>query len=81
MHVTVVNTFSKLSSYNFHFQLPTVLCRSHKKTFATYLFFASSLICLRRELANMKCFGTDGEAALIDAFQLKGINNVQGVYI
>ncbi len=41
----------------------------YKKTFATYLFFASSLVGLRRELAGVKCFGTDGETALIDAFQ------------
>ena len=41
----------------------------YKMTFATYLFFASSLISLRRELANIRCFGTDGEEALIDAFQ------------
>ena len=40
----------------------------YKKTFATYLFFASSLITLRRELANIRCFGIDGEEALIDAF-------------
>ena len=41
----------------------------YKKTFSTYLFFASSLVGLRRELANVKSFGTDGEQALIDAFQ------------
>ena len=41
----------------------------YKKTFSTYLFFASSLHGLRRELAGVKCYGTDGEQALVDAFQ------------
>ena len=39
----------------------------YRKTFATYLHFLSTLIGLRRELANVQCFGTDGEIALIDA--------------
>ena len=34
----------------------------YKKTFATYSSF-------RRELSNVKCFGTDGEEALIEVFQ------------
>ena len=37
----------------------------YKKTFGTYLYFASLLVGLRKEL----CFGTDGERALSDAFQ------------
>ena len=41
----------------------------YKKSFATYNFFASSLISLRQELSAIKCFGTDGEEALIDAFK------------
>ena len=41
----------------------------YKKTFATYLFFIDSLIGMRRELSSVMCFGTDGETALIDAFQ------------
>ena len=41
----------------------------YKKTFSTYLFFASSLHGLRRGLASVKCFGTDGEQPLVDAFQ------------
>ena len=41
----------------------------YKKTFSTYLFFASSLHGLRRELASVKCFGTDGEQALVGAFK------------
>jgi len=39
------------------------------KTFSTYLFFASSLVGLRPELSKLKCFGTDGEEALSDAFK------------
>ena len=41
----------------------------YRKTFSTYLFFASSLLGMRRELASLKCFGTDGEQALVEAFQ------------
>ena len=41
----------------------------YKKSFATYLYFSSSLISLRRDLSNIKCFGTDGEQALVDAFR------------
>ena len=37
----------------------------YKKTFSSYLFFASSLIGLRKQV---KAFGTDGEEALADAF-------------
>ena len=37
----------------------------YRKTFATYLHFLSTLIGLRRELANVQCFGTDGEIALL----------------
>lgn len=40
----------------------------YKKSFQTYLFFASSLIGLKKELGNIRAFGTDGEKALIDAF-------------
>lgn len=40
----------------------------YKKTFATYLFFASSLIGHRPELEGISVFGTDGEQPLIDAF-------------
>ena len=41
----------------------------YKKSFATYLYFSSSLISLRCDLSNIKCFGTDGEEALVDAFR------------
>ena len=37
----------------------------YKKTFHTYLFFAATLIGLRREIQG---FRTDGEKALGDAF-------------
>ena len=40
----------------------------YKKTFATYLFFASSLIDLSPQLQGVRAFGTDGEQPLIDAF-------------
>ena len=37
----------------------------YRKTFGTYLFFASSLIGFQRAL---QAFGTDGEKALADTF-------------
>ena len=36
------------------------------KTFHTYLFFAATLIGLRRELQELRAFGTDAEKALSD---------------
>lgn len=39
-----------------------------KKDFAAYHFFASSLVSRRPELQQLQCFGSDGEAALINAF-------------
>ena len=39
-----------------------------RKNFSTYLYFASTLIGLKRDLEKLKAFGTDGEAALVDAF-------------
>jgi len=41
------------------------------KTFHTYLFFAATLIGLRKELQGLHAFGTDGEKALGDAFAHK----------
>ena len=41
----------------------------YKKSFSTYLFFASTLVGIRPELSKLKCFGTDGEQALFEAFQ------------
>ena len=40
----------------------------YKKSFATYLFFASTLLGLRPQLSHLKCFGTDDEQALHNAF-------------
>ena len=40
----------------------------YRKTFHTYLFFAATLVGLRRELVGLRAFGTDGERALADAF-------------
>ena len=45
---------------------PTLI--QYKKTFHTYLFFASTLIGLRRQLEALRTFGTDGEKPLSDAF-------------
>ena len=40
----------------------------YRKNFASFLFFASSLVGLRRSLEGIRVFGTDGEVPLIDAF-------------
>lgn len=40
----------------------------YRKTFATYLVFASSLVGLSYQLEGIRAFGTDGEKALSDAF-------------
>ena len=44
-------------------------CIHYKKTFATYLFFASCIIGQCRQLEGVRAIGTDGEQALIDAFK------------
>ena len=46
---------------------PTMI--HYKKTFSTYLFFASTLVGLQPELSQLRSFGTDGEEALYKAFQ------------
>ena len=46
---------------------PTLI--HYRKTFNTYVFFASSLIGLHRDLQGVRAFGTDGEKALADAFK------------
>ncbi len=38
---------------------PTLI--HYRKTFHTYLFFASTLIGLRKQLQGLRAFGTDGE--------------------
>ena len=40
----------------------------YRKTYETYLFFASSLVGMSHGLIHLKAFGTDGEIALSDAF-------------
>lgn len=40
----------------------------YRKTFSTYLFFASCMISLNKNLKGLCAFGADGEAALTDAF-------------
>ena len=37
----------------------------------TYVFFAATLVGLRRELVGLRAFGTDGEKALADVFSHK----------
>ena len=45
---------------------PTLI--HYRKSFPTYLFLASSMISLNRNLEGLRAFGTDGEKALKDAF-------------
>ena len=40
------------------------------KTFRPFHYFASTMIRLNPQLANLKAFGTDGESELIKAFQM-----------
>ena len=47
---------------------PVLIGIHYRKTFSTYLFFASSLIGHNPQLQGVRVFGTDGEQALIDAF-------------
>ena len=44
-------------------------CIHYKKSFATYLFFASTIIGQCSQLEFVCAIGTDGEKALIDAFK------------
>lgn len=41
----------------------------YRKNFASFLFFASSLLSIRRDLLGLRVIGIDGEKALIDAFK------------
>lgn len=43
-------------------------CIHYRKTFSTYLFFATTIIGQCRELEGICAVGTDGEQALVDAF-------------
>lgn len=40
----------------------------YRKNFATFMYFANSLVALRQSLVGLRCFGTDGEKALVNAF-------------
>ena len=44
-------------------------CIHYKKSFSTYLFFASTIIGQCQELEGVRALGTDREAALINAFK------------
>ena len=44
-------------------------CIHYKKSFATYMFFASTVIGQCSQLEAVRVIGTDGEKALIDAFK------------
>ena len=44
-------------------------CIHYKKTFSTYLFFASTIVGQCRQLEGVRAIGTDGEQALSDAFK------------
>ena len=67
-------TFRNLFLKTKRLQQPPVIvglaCIHFKKSFATYLFFAATLIGQRREL-GVHALGTDGEKALLDAFKHK----------
>ena len=62
------NLLLKIERYGTHpvFIGPTLV--HYRKSFGTYLFFASSLIGLRQDLLALQAFGTDGEKALANAF-------------
>ena len=44
-------------------------CIHYRKTFSTYLFFASTIISLCKQLKGVRAIDTDGEQALSDAFK------------
>ena len=66
-------TFQNLFLQTKHLLLPPVIvgpaCIHIKKSFATYLFFAATLIGQCRELEGVQALGTDSEKALLDAFK------------
>ncbi len=70
--VTLI-TFRHLFLHSKRFKQPPVFvgpaCIHYKKSFSTYLFFASTLIGQYQELEGVRVVGTDGEQALIDAFK------------
>ena len=62
------NLLLKTERYGTHpvFISPTLV--HYRKSFGTYLFFASSFIGLWQDLLALQAFGTDGEKALANAF-------------
>ena len=44
-------------------------CIHYRKTFSTYLFFASTLISQCKQLEGVRVLGTDGDVALSDALK------------
>ena len=68
-----LTTFRHLYVQSKRYKQPPVFispaCINFKKTFSTYVFFASTMIGQCRELAGIRAIGTDGEKALIDAFK------------
>ena len=40
----------------------------YRKNFASFLFFAASLIGLRKNLESLRVFGTDSDKVVIDSF-------------
>ena len=68
--VTLITYLSSLPPVK-KVQFTNSVCRSmlYKKSFATYLFFASSVIGQCRQLVSVHVIGTDGEQALIGTFK------------
>ena len=70
--VTLI-TFRNLFLQTKRLQQPPVIvgpaCIHFKKSFATYLFFAATLVGQFRELEGVRALGTDSEKALLDAFK------------
>ena len=67
-----VTTYKQLQLINKNGEPPIFvgpLFLHYRKSFSCYHSFASCLLGLNKNLANIKVFGTDGETALIDAFK------------
>jgi hypothetical protein len=68
-----LTTFRHLFLQSKRYKHPPVFvgpaCVHYRETFATYLFFASTLIGQCRDLEKIPVIGTDGECALVDAFK------------
>ena len=67
-----VTTYKQLQLINKNGEPPIFvgpLFLHYRKSFLCYHSFASCLLGLNKNLANIKVFGTDGETALIDAFK------------